>query len=65
MAKKKIFQSEFTCGQCQYVVAKTEQWTLSLKGKPMVGRCPLVTNRSVLLSEMACASFKMKSYDVK
>jgi len=49
------------CRDCAKVEIVTKFNTLSLKGEPTLGRCPHVTNRSVLLSEDACKNYQTKT----
>lgn len=46
------------CRECAYLSLIYDNHTLSLKGKPTLGRCPYVTNRCVIVSEKACEHFK-------
>lgn len=48
-----------TCGMCKRVTPVMKQYTLSLEGKPTLGRCPYYENGkwSVLLSQKSCEHF--------
>lgn len=61
MAKKNTPVITHVCGQCANVREVTKFNTLTVKeGKPTLGECPFVTNRKVLLSEIACGRFRIK-----
>lgn len=44
------------CRECKHMSIVTTFHTLSLEGKPTLGRCPYM-QRSVLLSEKVCENF--------
>lgn len=58
--KPKVFHK---CGECANVVEETKFHTLSLKGKPTLGRCPHYMDGKVcvLLSQMSCDKFVEKN----
>lgn len=51
------------CGECALCEVEMKFETLSLKGKPILGRCPHYTNKKfcVLLSQTACEHFRSKN----
>lgn len=50
------------CGDCVHVSIETQFSTLSLEGKPTLGRCPYYKDGRyrVLLSQRCCAHFKAR-----
>lgn len=64
MAKKKILDSDekHFCRECKHVEFVTKFQTLSLEGKPTLGRCPYYTNGKwcVILSQKSCEHFIKK-----
>lgn len=62
MAKKvrKVEEAVHTCGECSHVVVVRRFHTLSVRGEPTLGECPhWRESRCVLLSQRACAKFRM------
>ena len=60
MARKVVRTQVFTCGECRSCTPVTTFFTLSVEGKPTLGKCPHVADRKVLLSEKSCSNFKSK-----
>ena len=65
MAQKKKQNSvgQYKCGDCANVNVVTEQHTMSVFGKPTLGRCLYYTEGKycVLLSQTGCEHFKSKN----
>lgn len=50
----------FHCGECALCEPVTKFHTLSVTGKPTLGKCPYIKDRCVLLSEQSCGYYKPK-----
>lgn len=57
MAKKKV-EEKHLCGQCAHIELVTKFHTLSIEGKPTMGKCKYMPNRRVLLSEKSCPHYE-------
>lgn len=60
--KKQSSDGQYKCGDCANVEVVTKHHTMSITGKPTLGRCPFYTNGEfcVLLSQPSCENFKNK-----
>lgn len=58
--KKQPPKIDGKCRDCEHVTIVTRFETLSVEGKPTLGKCPYYNQGCVILSHKACAHYKKR-----